>query len=810
MTKIKPTVSVVMPTYNRAHLLGKAIKSILNQTYQDFELIIVDDGSTDKTSEVVKSFKDKRIRYFRQTKTFPIKSQGAAAARNMGIKKAKGKFIAFNDDDDFWRKRKLEKQVSAFKRTDKKTGVVYIRVVRHKGKEKFFLPYEEVAKKEGNIHRNLFLEDWVVMTSSALVKRECFQKVGLFDERLPRYQDLELWLRISQDYYFKYLPEVLVDSFILSQGIGADNRALVKATELIFQKYRQEIESDKEILASWHFRFGDLYYHQQKMKKARNLFLQALKNKPSFKYFRAIVKTFLGRKISETLISWQIGQVKNWPLLAILILALFLRLINLNQSLWLDEAVQAITSRGSFFGIFQELRGDFHPPLYHLLMWVWVHLFGSSETILRLPSVIFGVTTVYVVYLIASMLTSEEGSPANARGGTSEVVLPLLAALFLATAPFHIYYSQEARNYALTTLLATLSMYFFVKLLTSEMSNHSRSVKLSTSGVVLYVFSTTLLLYTNYFGLFILLAQALVSLEQRKWRFLKLMFICLILFVPNLFLLKTQLLTGSQATASLPEWGRIVNLSFLKALPLTFIKFSIGRITIFNKKIYAVVAGFLFVVYGGIFARGVFQKRKLTINHLQLTIILWLVTPILCAWLLSLFIPNYQPFRLLLVLPAFYLLLAYGIFQIKITMIRIIVVAFVLFVNLVSLGIYYTNPYFHRENWRGLVQFIESQENMEIVPLLPSYNSYWPYEYYSSGKTKFISVSSGIKVITQEDINNLTIEQFNNKTIYYIRYLVPMFDPQEKTVFWLNQNGFVKIREVSFNQVPVWEYQRCR
>ena len=103
----KPTVSVIIPTYNRAKWLKKSIQSVLDQTYRDLELIVVDDGSTDRTPEVVKSFKDKRIRYFRQTKKFPIKSQGAAAARNVGIKKARGEFIAFNDDDDLWKKRKL-------------------------------------------------------------------------------------------------------------------------------------------------------------------------------------------------------------------------------------------------------------------------------------------------------------------------------------------------------------------------------------------------------------------------------------------------------------------------------------------------------------------------------------------------------------------------------------------------------------------------------------------------------------------------------------------------------------------------------
>ncbi len=106
MTRIKPLVSVVVATYNRSNLLKETIASILNQTYNNFELIIVDDGSTDDTEDMVSSFQDKRIFYIK------IKNSGRPAVpRNVGIKKAKGKYIAFCDDDDFWVEEKLEKQI---------------------------------------------------------------------------------------------------------------------------------------------------------------------------------------------------------------------------------------------------------------------------------------------------------------------------------------------------------------------------------------------------------------------------------------------------------------------------------------------------------------------------------------------------------------------------------------------------------------------------------------------------------------------------------------------------------------------------
>ena len=95
MTKC-PMVSVIIPTFNRAHLIGRAIKSVLNQTYQDFEIIVIDDGSTDNTGEIIRSFTDKRIKYIKKYK----KNKGISVARNIGIKVARGKYIALLDSDD--------------------------------------------------------------------------------------------------------------------------------------------------------------------------------------------------------------------------------------------------------------------------------------------------------------------------------------------------------------------------------------------------------------------------------------------------------------------------------------------------------------------------------------------------------------------------------------------------------------------------------------------------------------------------------------------------------------------------------------
>jgi uncharacterized membrane protein len=511
-------------------------------------------------------------------------------------------------------------------------------------------------------------------------------------------------------------------------------------------------------------------------------------------------------------------------MITILILGLVLRLINLNQSLWLDEAVSVLLARDlSLVQLIKHFRSaDFHPPLHYFFLHFWGRIFGWSEISMRLPSVLFGIGTIWVVYEIAKLFTSEANPPPRCLHISPwRCKFSTVAALFMATAPFHIYYSQEARPYAMATFLASISMWSFVKMFTNQSPENSPRGCLQNSPPgwkLIYLLSTTALLYTDYYGFLILLSQMVIILIRKKYSLLFHCFVVLLFFAPWLPVFLAQFQSGFQATQALPEWGSLVNLGFLKVLTITFDKFSIGRITIFNKKLYAFLAGILFLIYGGIIGRvisdqwSVIRKRKKlnTDCWCLVTILSWLFIPISLAWLISFFIPNYQPFRLLLVLPAFYLLLAFGCLQIRsagsmFQYIRPLLIGLVLAVNLVSLGIYYFNPYFHREDWRGAVQFIEGQEN--AVAILPSVTSDWPWRYYSSGKTKLVSVSSEIKPINQEDFNSLAIEQLSNRSIYFIRYLVPLFDPQERIDFWLKEQAFVKIGEISFNQIPVWEYK---
>ncbi|MBM3205749.1 hypothetical protein FJZ41_02815 [Candidatus Shapirobacteria bacterium] len=194
-------------------------------------------------------------------------------------------------------------------------------------------------------------------------------------------------------------------------------------------------------------------------------------------------------------------------------------------------------------------------------------------------------------------------------------------------------------------------------------------------------------------------------------------------------------------------------------------------------------------------------------NNDQKVILFWLLVPIVLAWLIAFFIPNYQPFRLLLILPAFYLLLILGIAKIENIKIRIVSILFVLLVNLISLSVYFDNPFFHREDWKGAVAFIEKQGENNSLALLPSQTSFWPWEYYAKDKVQLITVAQGFNIVQAEDLKNLEVIKDKDR-VYFIYYLADVFDPQNLIPNWLEEENFDKIREVSFNQIRIQEWQK--
>jgi len=215
-------VSVVIPAFNRRNHVTIAIDSVLAQTYQDHEIIVVDDGSTDDTRDVLIPYQNK-IRYFYQA------NRGIPATRNRGIKEARGTYVAFLDSDDYWRPDKLERQIDCF-RENPSYGMVATRCSS-------FTPDGAFRKqnrpgKSGWILNDLFKENFI-RTSSAMIKRECFQKVGLFDESLFQVQEYDLWLRLALHYPIGFINEPLTVYLDNPQGISTDG--------LIGRRYRLRV-----------------------------------------------------------------------------------------------------------------------------------------------------------------------------------------------------------------------------------------------------------------------------------------------------------------------------------------------------------------------------------------------------------------------------------------------------------------------------------------------------------------------------------------------------------------------------------------
>ncbi len=231
---MKPEVSVILPTYNRAGILEESIASVLGQTYGDLELIVVDDGSTDGTAELIGGIRDPRLRYIRLDE-----NGGGAAARNIGLENASGRYIAFQDSDDKWHREKLERQVQAINDCSPETGVVYSSYVRIAGSRRTRIPYEWVRKKDGELLRELLKINFIGLPA-ALVRKECFDRVGYFDEELPRLVDWDMWIRIAKHYRFAFIDEVLLTSYHLEDSVTAVSDKYKEALKIILERHRYD------------------------------------------------------------------------------------------------------------------------------------------------------------------------------------------------------------------------------------------------------------------------------------------------------------------------------------------------------------------------------------------------------------------------------------------------------------------------------------------------------------------------------------------------------------------------------------------
>lgn len=235
-----PLISVVLPTYNRAKYLKRTIDSILSQaTEYSYEIIVVDDASSDDTEDLIQKIDNERIQYFRL-----LKNSGGGKARNTGIANAKGKYVAFIDSDTTWHEGKIQQQIELLEKNDNYIGC-YSRFVKISSRSSKVLP-NEIPTPESAAGKILL--DNFIDTPTSVVRTEFLNKTGGFDENLPRFQDWELFIRLTQLGKFYGFPKPLIDSLDLADSISRNHAARLTALNIIKQKHIERLSQNKSAL----------------------------------------------------------------------------------------------------------------------------------------------------------------------------------------------------------------------------------------------------------------------------------------------------------------------------------------------------------------------------------------------------------------------------------------------------------------------------------------------------------------------------------------------------------------------------------
>ncbi|WP_300438030.1 glycosyltransferase family A protein [Christiangramia sp.] len=270
-----PLFSVIIPVYNRANLISNAINSVLQQSESDWELVIVDDCSTDNIGEVVSNYGDRRIKFIKL-----LKNKGNAGARNEGIQQSRGQFIFFLDsDDEMWPntlktfKERLTTEdrimfaFGGYQTREKKTGMI---------RKIFWKPRKGIS----------FLEELKIGTGCGLfVRNDIFEKVGLFDERLRVAVDTDWLIRLDNyKFYPTILDEILVTVNIHSgERVRKDRGQLLKSYEIIFEKNRGKIMKSSSLKRKFFYKLQWLNYHEGNIKKGNNYFNKLISDRIIYK-----------------------------------------------------------------------------------------------------------------------------------------------------------------------------------------------------------------------------------------------------------------------------------------------------------------------------------------------------------------------------------------------------------------------------------------------------------------------------------------------------------------------------------------------
>lgn len=257
-----PKISIIIPAYNAELTIKCTIKSVQNQTYRDYELIIIDDGSTDQTTKIVGEIADDRL------KLFSYQNAGVSVARNRGIQQATGEYIAFLDADDLWTRDKLEKQVAILE-TNPEVGVVYSQTYCIDSQSNFLYNCDPVSFT-GNVLPELLLTNFLHNGSNPLIRQQAIATVGEFDSSINSSEDWDYYLRLAALYPFAVVPEYQIvyrqTGNNMSSNVARMQQASYAVLERAYQKFPQLQHYRPQSLSILYLYCAELYLRNSKFK----------------------------------------------------------------------------------------------------------------------------------------------------------------------------------------------------------------------------------------------------------------------------------------------------------------------------------------------------------------------------------------------------------------------------------------------------------------------------------------------------------------------------------------------------------------
>lgn len=493
-------------------------------------------------------------------------------------------------------------------------------------------------------------------------------------------------------------------------------------------------------------------------------------------------------------------------LIIILLLALGLRSIALNQSFWLDEAAQAILSANPFN--LAQFRGDFQPPLSYIFTYGWIE-FGNmlglrSEWFLRLPMVLIGTGTVFMLFQLLK-------EAFNKRVG-------LLAGLMLATAPFHIYYSQEFRMYSMLTFLSVLSWYVLWK------------KEWKWFSVV-----TAIGIFTHYFFFILIAAQTVYVLLTDRPNVQKFFIHTALGVAPFLLWMPTfisQLDTAHSLVSAWPGWKNISNTGFVRFPGLVLAKFTVGLISPTPRILYGAFVGAMgLVMTASSYVQFKMYQKQSKIRPALLLVICMFAIPLIFAWIGGIFISASSPWRIQFVLPGMYALIAVsaawlidgelkksflGFFTRMYARLRgmhdyviarnigYLIVVFVVLQNLYFSSQYLLKEFNHRENWRDAVSYTDMLAADENATVITEFNHLWaPMEWYSMEKDSYMRGSTAQRITPKSAEEALEPIVAEGEPIVLYTYLFELSDPEMHIDAYLQTQNYTLDSQKDFRGVGI-------